>query len=43
MQVATREQGGKVSLSLCSSLGVVSELLGSACEHYLPFLGVFQL
>ena len=26
MQVATREQGGKVALSLCSSLGVVSEL-----------------
>jgi hypothetical protein len=27
----------------CSSLGVVGEVLGSTCEDYLPFLGVFRL
>ena len=26
-----------------SSLGVVGEVLGSTCEDYLPFLGVFRL
>jgi hypothetical protein len=29
--------------ALCSSLGVVGEVLGSAREDYLPFLGVFRL
>jgi hypothetical protein len=28
---------------LCFSLGVVGEVLGSNCEDYLPFLGVFRL
>jgi hypothetical protein len=28
---------------LCFSLGVVGEMLGSNCEDYLPFLGVFRL
>ncbi len=27
----------------CSSVGVVGEVLGSAREDYLPFLGVFRL
>ena len=27
----------------CSSLGVFGEVLGSTCEDYLPFLGVFRL
>ncbi len=29
--------------ALCSSLGVFGEVLGSTCEDYLPFLGVFRL
>jgi hypothetical protein len=29
--------------SCCSSLGAVGEVLGSAREDYLPFLGVFRL
>jgi hypothetical protein len=33
-------QGQRAS---CSSLGVVGEVLGSTCEDYLPFLGVFRL
>jgi hypothetical protein len=27
----------------CFSLGAVDEVLGSTCEDYLPFLGVFRL
>jgi hypothetical protein len=33
---------GQGALCLCS-LGVVGEVLGRACEPYLPFLGVFRL
>jgi hypothetical protein len=29
--------------ALCSCLGIVGEVLGSAREGYLPFLGVFRL
>jgi hypothetical protein len=29
--------------ALCSCLGIVGEVLGSAREDYLPFLGVFRL
>ena len=36
----TNAQGRRAS---CFSLGVIDEVLGSTCEDYLPFLGVFRL
>ena len=36
----TNAQGQGAS---CSSLGVIGKVLGSTCEDYLPFLGVFRL
>jgi hypothetical protein len=36
----TNAQGQGAS---CFSLGAVDEVLGSTCEDYLPFLGVFRL